>query len=136
MNSTSVPMVTVLVTVAPRLVVASGMLRSRRRLDRIRLDEEREVLPAVAARSTAAFASTTPKPYSWLKLYLPEAPYLDAPVRQPPLELSVLRAEAARISFTSRQVSAVLAARTRATTPETMGAAADVPPKWPYRPLL
>ena len=38
------------------------------------------------------------------------------------------------MSLTSRQVNAVFASRTRATTPETMGVAALVPPKLPrYR---
>ena len=43
---------------------------------------------------------------------------------QPLFELSFWRADAARISFTSRQVRFMLADRISATTPDTMGAAA------------
>ena len=58
-----------------------------------------------------------------------------APFVQPPSSASLRRAEPARISFTSLHVRSVLAARIRATTPVTVGAAPLVPPKSVrYRP--
>ena len=52
-----------------------------------------------------------------------------APVCQPEWSGSFLRADPARISFTSRQLNDGLTARARAPTPAACGAAALVPPK-------
>ena len=86
----------------------------------------------LCARSTAAPASTSPKPYSWLKWYRSASEvdrYFRAPSCQPELAGSFLCAEAARISFRSRHVRSGFALRISAATPATIGAAADVPPK-------
>ena len=84
------------------------------------------------ARSTAAPASASPKPYSWLKWYRSASEvdrYFPAPSSQPELAGSFLCAVAARISFRSRHVRSGFASRISAATPATIGAAADVPPK-------
>ena len=82
------------------------------------------------ASSTAAAASTMPKPYSWLKWYTSDAlsePYLTAPSSQPELRGSFLRAEAARMSLRSLHVKGGFAWRNSAATPATWGVDADVP---------
>ena len=55
-------------------------------------------------------------------------PVLARPLFPAEVVKSFFRAEAAMISFRSRQVRSGLALRIRAATPETIGVAADVPP--------
>ena len=86
----------------------------------------------LCARSTAAPASASPKPYSWLKWYRSASEgdrYIQAPSCHPGLAGSFFWAVAARTSFRSRHVRSGFALRIRAATPATIGAAADVPPK-------
>ncbi len=87
---------------------------------------EVETLRQLSATRTAAWASTRPKPQSWLTCIAP--PFqLSAALNDQLAGLPVRAAVAARIACTSRQPRSGLASSMRAAIPLTTSAANEVP---------
>ena len=109
------------------MVSVTGAPLSAIELETVEILEPKEVsvcsLVQLAARLTAACASTTPNPKLWEISWPP--PFVDHE------ECTGLffRAEFARMAITSRAVRVGSTSRMSAATPETSGVAEEVPPK-------